>query len=104
MRYFCTFLIIFLSACSPAPVQRAPANSLSEADELAYRDDLTPKEKRQLLLSTPYIIEPVIITIINAVITTSTKVNPDSIFSISKILLFQKSLDCQPHILHLLYQ
>ena len=57
MRYFCTFLIIFLSACSPAPVQRAPANSLSEADELAYRDDLTPKEKRQLLLSTPYIIE-----------------------------------------------
>ena len=45
MRYFCTFLIIFLSACSPAPVQRAPANSLSEADDLAYRDDLTPKEK-----------------------------------------------------------
>ena len=57
MRYFCTFLIIFLSACAPAPVQRAPANSLSEADELANRDDLTPKEKRQLLLSTPYIIE-----------------------------------------------
>ena len=56
MRYFCTLLIIFLSACSPAPVQRAPANSLSEADDLAYRDDLTPKEKRQLLLSTPYII------------------------------------------------
>jgi len=57
MRYFCTFLIIFLSACSPAPVQRAPANSLTDADEIAYRDDLTLREKRQLLLSTPYIIE-----------------------------------------------
>ena len=57
MRYFCLFLILFLSACAPAPVKRAPANSISEAEDIAYRENLTPMEQRQLLLSTPYIIE-----------------------------------------------
>ena len=57
MRYFCLFLIFFLSACAPTPVKRAPANSISEAEAIANRDDLTPMEQRQLLLSTPYIIE-----------------------------------------------
>lgn len=57
MRYFCTFLIFFLSACAPAPVKRAPSNSISDAEAMAYRDDLTPREQRQLLLSTPYVIE-----------------------------------------------
>ena len=57
MRYFCLFLILFLSACAPAPVKRAPANSISEAENIAYRENLTPMEQRQLLLSTPYIIE-----------------------------------------------
>ena len=57
MRYFCLFLILFLSACAPAPVKRAPANSISEAEDIASRENLTPMEQRQLLLSTPYIIE-----------------------------------------------
>ena len=57
MRYFCLFLILFLSACAPTPVKRAPANSISEADRIASRENLTPMEQRQLLLSTPYIIE-----------------------------------------------
>ena len=57
MRYFCLFLILFLSACAPTPVKRAPANSISEADQIASRENLTPMEQRQLLLSTPYIIE-----------------------------------------------
>ena len=57
MRYFCLFLILFLSACAPTPVKRAPANSISEADKIASRENLTPMEQRQLLLSTPYIIE-----------------------------------------------
>jgi hypothetical protein len=57
MRYFCLFLILFLSACAPAPVKRAPANSISEAEYIASRENLTPMEQRQLLLSTPYIIE-----------------------------------------------
>ena len=57
MRYFCLFLILFLSACAPIPVKRTPANSISEAEAIANRDDLTPMEQRQLLLSTPYVIE-----------------------------------------------
>ena len=57
MRYFCLFLILFLSACAPTPVKRTPANSISEAEAIANRDDLTPMEQRQLLLSTPYVIE-----------------------------------------------
>ena len=57
MRYFCLFLILFLSACAPTPVKRAPANSISEADQIASRENLTPMEQRKLLLSTPYIIE-----------------------------------------------
>ena len=57
MRYFCTFLVIFLAACAPTPVNRTPINSISEAEDIAYRENLTPREKRQLLLSTPYIIE-----------------------------------------------
>ena len=57
MRYFCTFLVIFLAACSPTPVNRTPINSISEAEDIAYRENLTPREQRQLLLSTPYIIE-----------------------------------------------
>ena len=52
MRYFCLFLIFFLSACAPIPVKRTPANSISEAEAIANRDDLTPMEQRQLLLST----------------------------------------------------
>ena len=57
MRYFCLFLLLFLSACAPAPVKRTPTNSISEAEAIANRDDLTPMEQRQLLLSTPYVIE-----------------------------------------------
>ncbi len=57
MRYLFTFLIFFLTACAPAPVKRAPANSITEAEDIASRENLTPMEQRQLLLSTPYIIE-----------------------------------------------
>lgn len=57
MRYFCLFLLLFLSACAPAPVKRTATNSISEAEAIANRDDLTPMEQRQLLLSTPYVIE-----------------------------------------------
>ena len=57
MRYFCTFLVIFLTACAPVPVSRTPTNSIAEAEDIAYRENLTPREQRQLLLSTPYIIE-----------------------------------------------
>ena len=57
MRYFCTFLVIFLAACAPTPVNRTPTNSIAEVEDIAYRENLTPREQRQLLLSTPYIIE-----------------------------------------------
>ena len=54
MRYFCTFLVIFLAACAPTPVNRTPINSISEAEDIAYRENLTPREQRQLLLFLKY--------------------------------------------------
>lgn len=54
-RYFLIFLI--LTACSPMPVDRGPSNELSELDRITSNEALTPRQKRQLLLSTPYVIE-----------------------------------------------
>ena len=52
MRYFCTFLLIFLTACAPAPVNRAPTNSISEAEDIASRENLTPVSYTHLTLPT----------------------------------------------------
>ena len=49
--------MLILSACAPMPVDRGPTNQLSELDRITSKEAVTPRQKRQLLLSTPYIIE-----------------------------------------------
>ena len=55
LRYLSLFLI--LSACAPMPVDRGSSNQLSELDRITSKEAVTPRQKRQLLLSTPYVIE-----------------------------------------------
>ena len=55
IRFLLAFTIL-LSGCATTP-EANPNNRIIETDEISARENLTDRERRQLALSTPYILE-----------------------------------------------
>ena len=56
IRFLLAFTIL-LSGCATTPNETNPNNRIIETDEISARENLTDRERRQLALSTPYILE-----------------------------------------------